>query len=469
MLVPVILAGGSGTRLWPLSRSHYAKQFISLYDDLSLLQHTIKRAETLTSCPPVFITNHQHRFLLADQLAQLGCQPSAIILEPEGKNTAPAITLAALFAQQNWQTSTLFVMPADHHLQHVELLCEHVHQAKTLSAQQHITFGIRPSYAETGYGYIKQGTSISESTLFNVASFKEKPDLATANQYLASGDYLWNSGMFLFNTEFLLNELAHFQPALLSHCEAAFSRRYDDLDFIRIDPESFSECNAISIDYALLEKTNNALVMPLNIPWSDVGGFNAIWQLGKKDEHNNHIQGSATHIDSHNNLVITKHQHIALLGINDLCVIAEHDALLIAKQTQLEHLPALIAKLKTEQPQLLSSHTYVHRPWGYYQELEAGPNFKVKRIAVKPGASLSLQSHQHRAEHWVVVQGEAEVTIGNRVSRVQPNQSVFIAKQQLHRLSNPLDYELQLIEIQTGDYISEDDITRFEDNWNRTN
>ncbi|MFT5048193.1 MAG: mannose-1-phosphate guanylyltransferase/mannose-6-phosphate isomerase [Porticoccaceae bacterium] len=465
-IVPVILSGGSGTRMWPKSRKEYPKQFLPLFGDSTMLQDTLLRLETLNAEPALIICNEAHRFLVAEQLRACDIKAAAILLEPMGKNTAPAVTLAALASPS--KDSILLVLAADHVIENVAEFIQRIEQGAKLADQgKLVTFGIVPQSPEVGYGYIRAGEDVGDGACV-VAEFVEKPDRETAESYLADGNYFWNSGMFMFRAGDFLDELEKFQPEILKHCELAFDKSVRDLDFTRIDAEAFAMCKGDSIDYAVMEHTENAVVLPVDIGWNDVGSWSSVWEVSEKDDMGNRFTGDVIQQDSTNNLVDSNGRLITLVGVTDLVVIDTDDALLVASRDQVQKVKEIVSKIDSRGGSEHLNHRKVMRPWGSYDSVDADESFQVKRITVNPGASLSLQKHYHRAEHWIVVSGTAEVTCGEKVYIVEKNQSTYIPLGEKHRLSNPGKIPLKLIEVQSGDYLGEDDIVRFEDNYGRT-
>lgn len=461
-IVPVIMSGGSGTRMWPKSRREYPKQFLPLFNSTSLLQDTLIRLEGLEVKPAIAICNESHRFLLAEQVRQCQIPVGRIVLEPVGRNTAPAITIAALLADPD---DILLVLAADHVITNVNEFHEVIAVGEKACEQGKLfTFGIVAKEAETGYGYIH---STDPQSVAAVNRFVEKPDLETAKTYIAAGDYFWNSGMFMFRAKDFLKELEKYQPEIRTACEAALKSASQDLDFLRLDEETFARCPNISVDYAVMEHTDNAVVAPADIGWSDVGSWSSLWEVSRKDESGNVILGEVIGANFTNNLVHGDKRLIALVGIDDTVVVDTSDALLIAKKDQVQDVKNVVAELEANGRNEHLNHRQVRRPWGSYDSIDAGAGFQVKRITVNPGASLSLQLHHHRAEHWIVVEGTAKVTCGDNVILLEKNQSTYIPLGEKHRLSNPGKIPLKLIEVQSGDYLGEDDIVRFEDNYGR--
>ena len=467
LITPVILAGGIGSRLWPLSRQAMPKQFLPLLNEnTSLLQSTLARVSNKLFDNAILVCNEQHRFIAAEQAES--SIPTALLLEPKGKNTAPAIALAAHYALQNGITGPLLVMPADHHIENFDVLTAKLPEAVKLAEQgKLVTFSITPTKPHTGYGYIKQGAAIAGTGCYDVAQFKEKPDLDTANRYLAQGGYSWNSGMFLFTPAAYLKELERFAPKIATSVAAA-AQFTKDLGFTRPSNSALEHCPSNSIDYAILERSDNVVVMPVDLKWSDVGSFSSLDTLTKKDENGNSLNTNYMAQESTNNLVIKEAEHtIATLGVSNLAVIHTHDATLIANQNELDSLPLLLKQIATKQADKLNHHQVVFRPWGNYRTLVEGTGFKVKKITVNSGAKLSTQRHQHRAEHWVVVSGIADVCIDEQAYTLTQDQSCYIAAKQIHNLANNQKEPLIVIEVQTGAVLDESDIERFDDKYGR--
>ena len=466
-ILPVVMAGGSGTRLWPLSRSLYPKQFLSLVDDASLLQGTLLRLENLDCSTPLIISNNEHRFIVAEQLRQAGIVDFDIILEPMGRNTAPAIALAALHALRDGDDPIMLVLAADHVIQNVDAFCSSVTLAQRQAVDgKMVTFGIVPTHAETGYGYIRQGKEVLES-VFEVDAFVEKPDQSTAEAYLCDGHYLWNSGMFMFKASVYLSELEKFRPDILSVCKKAMSGASSDPDFIRLEDSVFAACPDESIDYAVMEKTSHSVVVPMDAQWCDVGSWSSLWDISTKDDNGNVTHGDVIYHNSNNNYVYAENSLVATIGTDDLVIVQTKDALLIAKQDQVQNIKKVVDVLKREKRSEHISHREEYRPWGRYDSIDQGGRYQVKRITVKPGERLSTQMHYHRADHWVVVAGTAKVTRGDDVFLVSENESTFIPVGVVHTLENPGKVPLEVIEIQSGTYLGSDDIVRFDDKYGR--
>ncbi|EFL6529349.1 mannose-1-phosphate guanylyltransferase/mannose-6-phosphate isomerase [Escherichia coli] len=467
MIIPIIMAGGSGTRLWPLSRSLYPKQFLSLINENSLLQETLKRLDGLNCLPPVIVSNNEHRFIVAEQLRQFGVDDFQIILEPVGRNTAPAVALAALKSLELHGDHHMLVLAADHAIQDIEAF-----HAAVLAAEQEsvdnklVTFGIVPTKPETGYGYIKKGEQVKNS-VFKVNSFVEKPDLETAKNYLEQKCYLWNSGMFMFKASVYLDELKKFRPDILAACKESLSSASTDLDFIRLNSDVFAECPDESIDYAVMEKTQDCVVIPLDADWSDIGSWTSLWEISEKDEHENVSHGDVINYNSRNNYIYSEGSLISTVGVNNLIIVQTKDALLVAQQDNVQDIKKIVEILKKQKRSEHISHREVYRPCGRYDSVERGDRYQVKRITVKPGECLSTQMHHHRAEHWVVVAGTAKVTCGERTFFVTENESTFIPIGTVHTLENPGKIPLEVIEIQSGVYLGDDDIVRLSDKYGR--
>jgi len=469
MLTPVILSGGAGTRLWPLSRELYPKQLLALTGEHTLLQQTLLRLGGLPAAAPIVVCNEAHRFLVAEQLRQLAVVPQATLLEPCGRNTAPAIALAAHAALQRAAPGTdpvLLVLPADHVIRDAVAFRQAVQQALPSAEQGRLaTFGIIASGPETGYGYIQRGTP--QGVVFAIARFVEKPDLQRARQFVASGEYYWNSGMFLFRARRYLEELTRHAPRIAQSCQAAYAAARADLDFTRIDAAAFEACPSDSIDYAVMEKTDAAVVVPLAAGWSDVGSWSSLHAASDADAHGNVTYGDVLYEDTQGSYLYAQSRLLAAVGLRDHVVIETKDAVLVAPQQRVQDVKKLVQRLKELGRHEHSLHREVSRPWGSYDSLESGARFQVKRLKIKPGATLSLQLHHHRAEHWVVVAGTARITRGEEQFLLEENQSTYIPVGVKHRIENPGMIPLEIIEVQSGSYLGEDDIVRFEDRYGR--
>lgn len=467
-MLAIILSGGSGTRLWPLSREAYPKQFLPVVSEESLLAETIDRGLALGASTRVMaITNEDHRFVVAAHLHEMADgRTDGIILEPVGRNTAPAIALAALAAAEKNPAELLLVMPSDHVLRDGKAFSAAVEKgAKAAESGKLVTFGVVPTAPHTGYGYIRAGAEGEGYSA--VDAFVEKPDEATAQQYLDQGGYYWNSGMFLFRADRYLQELGEQQPKMLEACQAAFNGREADLDFMRVNREAFEACPDDSIDYAVMEKTRDAVVVPLDAGWSDVGSWSALWDIQPQDEHGNVCRGDVITEDVSGSYIHSEGRLIAALGVKDHVIVETDDVVLVADRHRVQEVKKLVAQVKAQGREEHRFHKKVHRPWGTYEGIAMGKRFQVKRITVNPGASLSLQKHHHRAEHWVVVSGTASVIRGDDEIMLTEDQSTYIPVGHRHRLSNPGVIPLELIEVQTGSYLGEDDIVRFADTYNR--
>ncbi len=509
-LYPVILAGGSGTRLWPLSRELYPKQFLTLLGQRSLLQETIFRLDGIEHiAPPIIVCNEEHRFLVAEHTRQMDITPSSIILEPEGRNTAPALTLAALYLTDSSRDlddtdPVMLVMPADHILRDVQSFQTVVQNGAALAQTGFlVTFGIVPASPKTGYGYIKKGEIIdlplsdeflrgqrdeggsNKPTIpFRIDAFIEKPDELAARNMLDSGDYLWNSGIFMMRASIWLEQLERHRPDIAEVCQTAYENGVSDKDFYRPDPDVFISCPNDSIDYAVMEKVSGnsndngsiahgpasppgGVVLPLEVGWSDIGAWSALWEESEQDSQGNVIRGDVYARSTSKSLLIAEHRMLAAVGLEDVIVVETADAVLVAHKDLVQDVKAVVEQLKTEQRPEQQTHRKVHRPWGSYEAVDVGPRFQVKRLTVNPGAALSLQMHHHRAEHWVVVRGVAKVTKGEVEFLLTENESTDVPVGMKHRLENPGTIPLEIIEVQSGDYLGEDDIVRFADRYNR--
>ncbi len=470
-MIPVVMAGGSGTRLWPLSRQLYPKQFLPLLGERTMLQETCARMEGLGFLPPLFICGEDHRFIVAEQMRSAGQALGKILLEPDGRNTAPAVALAACYALENAKEGDdplLLVLAADHAIQDPKSFRNAITAAIPFAEQgKLVTFGIVPSTPETGYGYIKGGAIVGDGPAQVVSSFVEKPSLEVAEGYLADGNYLWNSGMFLFRAASFLEELNKYRPDILAACRRAMAAAAVDSDFVRPDRKSFLDCPEDSIDYAVMEKTPSAVVVPMDCGWNDVGSWSAMWEISDKDSHGNSFKGDVMALDTHNSYVQSERKLIATVGLRDVVIVESDDAIMVADKSRVQDVKMIVNGLRAQGRSEANIHRKVFRPWGYYDSIENGKRFQVKRIFVRPGASLSLQMHHHRAEHWIVVSGTARVTKGEGEFLLSENESTFIRIGEIHRLANPGTIPLEMIEVQSGSYLGEDDIVRFEDVYNR--
>ncbi|QPG04354.1 mannose-1-phosphate guanylyltransferase/mannose-6-phosphate isomerase [Salinimonas marina] len=464
---PVILAGGTGSRLWPKSRAALPKQFLSLTSEQTMLQETLSRLHGVEASHPIVICNEAHRFLVAEQLRQQDVQHGGILLEPVGRNTAPAIALAALHALQSDADETLLVLAADHLIKDSQAFHKAIAKAEKLAEAGYlVTFGIVPDGPNTGYGYIKAGQELE--TGMAVAEFVEKPDAATAQQYVDSKNYLWNSGMFMFKASRFLEELEKHNPEMLAICKKAIETESQDLDFIRIDADIFATCPDDSIDYAVMEKTHKAAMVPLDAGWSDVGSWSSLWETADKDENGNAVIGDAILENVKNSYINAEGRLISVIGLDDVVVVETKDAIMVAHKDKAQDIKNVVNRLKQEQRPEYQFHREVFRPWGSYDSIDSGARFQVKRITVKPGEKLSVQMHHHRAEHWIVVSGTASVTVGEKTTMVTENESTYIPIGEVHALENPGKIPLELIEVQSGAYLGEDDIVRFSDRYGRT-
>lgn len=468
MITPIILAGGTGSRLWPKSRAALPKQFLSLTSENTMLQDTILRLPSADMNAPMLICNEDHRFLAAEQLRTVGIEHSGIVLEPVGRNTAPAIAVAAMLALKNGDDPLLLVLAADHLISQHHAFAEAIANAQTLaSTGKLVTFGVVPTEAHTGYGYIKAGKELT-ATGFEVSEFVEKPNLATAQAYLDGKQHFWNSGMFLFKASVYLEELQKFNPEIYNACERAIANTETDLDFIRIDKEAFEACPDDSVDYAVMEKTNSACMVPLDAGWSDVGSWSSLWDTNEnKDAQGNACIGDVMLEGVNNSYINAEQRLISVIGLDDVVVVETKDAVLVANRHKVQDIKNVVNKLKAQHRSEFEFHREVFRPWGSYDSIGNGERYQVKRISVKPGEKLSVQMHHHRAEHWIVVSGTASVTIGETTQLVTENESVYIPIGEVHALENPGKIPLELIEVQSGGYLGEDDIVRFSDRYGR--
>ncbi|SUJ08256.1 Mannose-1-phosphate guanylyltransferase 1 [Shewanella putrefaciens] len=469
MILPVIMAGGTGSRLWPLSRELYPKQFLTVMGEQSMLQQTVSRLTDIEHSAPVLICNEEHRFIAAEQMRLGGFEHGGIILEPVGRNTAPAIALAALQAVNNaieGEEPILLVLAADHIIKNASAFQESVQNALPFAQSgQLVTFGIVPTVPETGYGYIKSGTQ--NGNAFSVSEFVEKPNLVTAEGYLADGGYYWNSGMFLFKASRYLEELGKFAPKMLDVCKRAIAVPSKDQEFVRVDKAIFETCPNDSVDYAVMEKSDDVVVVPMDAGWSDVGSFSALWDVSAKDENRNAIKGDVITVDSTNNYIYAESKLVSTVGVDNLVIIETKDAILVARKDKVQDVKSIVNQLNASKRTEAKLHREVYRPWGKYDSIDTGKRDQVKRITVKPGEKLSIQKHHHRSEHWIVVSGTASVLNGDKTILVTENESTYIPLGTIHALENPGKIPLEMIEIQTGSYLGEDDIVRFEDRYGR--
>ena len=467
-MIPVVLSGGSGSRLWPLSRAMHPKQFLAIGGEFSLFQSTLKRLAEIQgdALTPIVVSNEDHRFLVAEQCRALGVSPSAILLEPCGRNTAPAIAAAVLQSLSTGKDELLLVLPADHAIEDIEAL-QGAFETGAVAARDGsiVTFGIVPNKAETGYGYIRvveKGQAAQP-----VEAFVEKPDLAKAQEYLEDGRYYWNSGMFLFKASVMLEQLRCHAPQVVQAVEASLADAKTDLDFTRLDASAFSAAENISIDYAVMERSDKVAVVPLNAGWNDVGSWSAVWEISDKDSQGNAIQGDVILEATSNAYVHAEHRMVSVLGLEDVVVVETADAVMVASKDKAQDVKLLVDRIKHAKRTEATNHRKVYRPWGAYDSIDNGPRYQVKRITVAPGQKLSVQMHHHRAEHWIVVTGTAKVTIGEKEILLTENQSTYIPIGVVHALENPGKIPLEMIEVQSGTYLGEDDIVRFEDRYGR--
>ncbi len=466
---PVILSGGAGVRLWPLSRSLYPKQLLPLATDLSMVQETARRVAGEAFAAPTVICNVEHRFIIAEQLREIGIRPARILIEPVGRNTAPAVAVAALVLSRADPRALMLVLPSDHIVGNGPAFLSAVATAATAARSGAlVTFGITPDRPETGYGYIRQAGALTDIPgCFAVAEFVEKPPTELAERYLKQGGYAWNSGMFLLRADRYLAELERFEPAILAACHRAVDEGREDMDFIRLGEAAFAECPSKSIDYAVMERTSAAAVVPADLGWNDIGSWSALWEIGAKDRDGNTVIGDVIVSDVRNSYIRGDGLLVAALGVENAVIVVTDDAVLVTTRDKAHDVRAIVDELKRRKRTEPDSHTTGYRPWGHYRTVETGPEFQVKQLVVKPGAKLSLQLHAKRAEHWVVVSGTARVTRGDEVFTLRQNESTYIPPGTKHRLENPGDVPLRMIEVQSGTYLGEDDIVRFDDVYGR--
>jgi mannose-1-phosphate guanylyltransferase/mannose-1-phosphate guanylyltransferase/mannose-6-phosphate isomerase len=470
MIYPVVLSGGSGTRLWPMSRTLYPKQLLTLLGRDSLLQQTVRRvADDGRFAAPLLVANEEHRFIIAEQLREIAVVPRALLLEPIGRNTAPAVCVAALALSETDPDPLMLVMPSDHTIGDAGAFLAAVDIAAAAARSGALVgFGIAPERAETGYGYMRRGGTLETRGVFAVTEFVEKPGPEQAKQYLASGEYSWNSGIFLFPARLYIDELERLRPAMVAACRRALTEGRRESDFIRLDKDAFSACDGDSVDYAVMEKTQRAAVVPVAMGWSDIGSWDALWEMGCKDREGNSIEGNVVAEDTRNCYLRSEAGLVAAIGIEDLVVVATADAVMVAPRNHTQEVKTLVARLVEERRDEADALPTVHRPWGSFTALHNGHRVQVKHIVVKPGGKLSLQMHHHRAEHWIVVQGTARIRRGEEEMILTEDQSTYIPLGTAHRLENPGKIPLHLIEVQSGSYLGEDDIVRLQDSYGRS-
>jgi mannose-1-phosphate guanylyltransferase/mannose-6-phosphate isomerase len=467
LVTPVIITGGSGTRLWPVSRKKYPKQFVDLFDSGSLFQESCKRVKSEQFKRPIIMANSDHRFIVADQMQQVGVEPEHIILEPVGRNTAPAILIASLLACRGDKNALLLIMPSDHVITDAGKFRDDVRAGVVLASNGNIvTFGVKPQSANTAYGYIE--TNQSSNDIYSVKKFVEKPPLKIAEQYVKAGNYFWNAGIFLFSASHMIEAFKQHHPDMLKHCTASLDDAKTDLDFLRLEEEAFARCENISIDYAIIEKSSNIYCKPLSTFWNDLGSWDAMADQMDVDENGNSAYGDLTFHNSKNCFGYSDSgANISVVGMQDTVVVATKDAILVVARNSAEDVKEIVEKRRKIDRRSVETHNRVYRPWGWYESIETGERFQVKCLMVKPGGCLSLQSHRHRAEHWVTVSGTAKVTVGEEISMLAVNESIYVPLGAVHRLENPGDIPVLLIEVQSGSYLGEDDIVRYEDVYRR--
>jgi mannose-1-phosphate guanylyltransferase/mannose-6-phosphate isomerase len=467
---PVILSGGAGSRLWPLSRSLFPKQLLALAGERSLIQDTVLRVQGKEFLPPLIVCNIEHRFLVAEQMREAGITPEAIVLEPVGRNTAPAAAIAAIMVAEKEPNGIMLLMPADHIVRNGTAFIQAVDHAVLAAERDHlVTFSITPDSPETGYGYIRRGEPLSGlEDCFSVARFVEKPDAATAAGYVASGEYGWNSGMFVFKAKLFLSELERLEPELTAQCRSALKKGRQDLDFFRLEEATFTGAKSISIDYAVMERTDKAAMVPVEMGWSDIGSWESLWSTSARDPSGNAVKGDVLQHGTRNSYLRSEGPLVAAVGLEDVVVVATADAVLVSHKNASQDVKRIVEQLEQQGRELHTTHRKVFRPWGSYEGIDNGEGFQVKHIIVNPGAKLSLQMHHKRAEHWIVVSGLAQVTCDDKVFPLKQNQSTYIPLGSRHRLENIGSEPLHLIEVQCGSYLGEDDIVRFEDTYGRS-
>ena len=477
-IIPVILAGGTGSRLWPLSRKSFPKQFLNLLDDqYTMLQKTYKRIENLDNiCKPIIICNEEHRFIVGHQMKEINVDPLEILLEPEGRNTTPAITISALKALDIFKDKNidpiLLILSSDHQIKDINKFQLSIKNSINIASQDNLViFGIPPTYPATGYGYIKSEKELdhNEYNPIKVDKFMEKPDEKTAKYFIKDKTYAWNSGMFVFKATAILNEIKKFAPQVLKNCEKCLEKSKVDLDFLRLEEKSFKNCEDTSIDISVFEKTKNAFVIPLKCGWDDVGNWESLWKISKKDLNGNSLKGRVLSQNTKDSIIRSEDKLVVAIGLENVVIVETKDVVLVANSKSSQSIKNVVSLMKDKGFNEAQNHKIVYRPWGSFLSIENGSTWQIKKIEVDPGASLSLQMHFHRSEHWVVVNGTAKVEIGNQEKIIGPNESVYIPLGEKHRLSNPTKFPLILIEIQSGNYLGEDDIKRFEDNYGRKN